>query len=569
MKRLIMMLGLALTMAGRADAFTLSGTVTRSIGGVVYPCDIDVRDRDTGVLIPTPGDTTLANGAYVLTLPNGRYRVAFVPPVAASLMPIEFPDVRINNSDLTLNASLGPAHWVSGRVVDGGGAPVDVVNLNFHDAVGNTPNNVFSDKSNANGDFVTAVDPGVWDIDFIPPTASRRVPILVPGVNLASGNVNLGTLTVQAGWIITATVTDGGFFPLTAADLDVKPSAGGPKLFTPTDNTDASGTAVMVVPPGSYDVIGNPPDGFPYATRTARNVAVAGDLTVPNLALPPGFALSATCRTPASAPLAGVDLDVDSLPLIRRLETANDASNASGAINTLVSNWKFRITLSPPVSTRFLPVRFDSVQMNNAPLNLGTITFAQGHWVTVNVVAAGSQTPIAGANLDFIRTSNGALAITPGDVTNAGGQAVVVTDTDLYTLRVVSPNATYATVDLTGFRSLADTVITVALPLQSTAVPESGRARGLALASPWPNPARGQTISLVATIESGSADLEIVDLAGRRIASIARGLVAGRHALRWNGRDDEGRQPGSGIYYVRLISRETGSATARRIAVLN
>jgi len=553
-------------LASPAHGFALSGTLTTTGASPVYPCDIDVHDRDTGVLVPTVADSTLPNGSYSIDLPNGRYRVAFKPPPASHQMPVEFPDVKVEGAGVTLSAVLGPAHWIQGRVVDATATGIEAVSIGFHDAAGNTPDNVFDDKSDPDGTFLTAVSPGVWDVDLVPPIATRQVPTRIDGVDLTSGDPDVGTIAVQPGWIVTATVTDLGFFPIFDADLDVRPSAGGPKVFTPRDNTDLTGVATIVLAPGTYDVVASPPVGGAYATRTARAIEVQSDVTLPNFALPPGLALTATCRTPGMAPLPGVDLDVDSLPAMHRLETPGDFSDATGAIQTLVSTGAFRITLSPPVASRLLPIRFDSVAVSG-PTSLGTLVFPAGHWVTVQAVAAAGGAPVAGANLDFIRVSSGQLALTLDDVTGPAGQTTVTTDSDLYRLRVIPPDATLDTLVIENFRTLSDTTVVVALGASTVDVAPGGIASHLRLAAPWPQPSRG-TVHLAFEVAQGTADLEVLDIAGRRLATLGTGIRAGLHHMTWNGRSKDGGTLPPGVYLVRLSPSAGGASAVRSITLL-
>jgi hypothetical protein len=74
-----------------------------------------------------------------------------------------------------------------------------------------------------------------------------------------------------------------------------------------------------------------------------------------------------------------------------------------------------------------------------------------------------------------------------------------------------------------------------------------------------PNPARSQARVIVALPEAGEARVEVFDIAGRRVATVANGwLPAGVHRLRWNGADDRGRVSGGGVYFVRVTA---GAAT--------
>jgi flagellar hook assembly protein FlgD len=87
----------------------------------------------------------------------------------------------------------------------------------------------------------------------------------------------------------------------------------------------------------------------------------------------------------------------------------------------------------------------------------------------------------------------------------------------------------------------------------------------LALHGPWPNPivtGAGASFELeLAT--AGPATVAVYDAAGRRVREIlARPLVAGRHALGWDGRDDRERPVPSGVYFLRAVTG-AGQVTGR------
>jgi hypothetical protein len=76
----------------------------------------------------------------------------------------------------------------------------------------------------------------------------------------------------------------------------------------------------------------------------------------------------------------------------------------------------------------------------------------------------------------------------------------------------------------------------------------------LSLAPPYPNPSGATGVRLEFTLpQAGEANLELYDVAGRRVWSHAMGtLPAGQHSAEWNGRDASGRRAPSGVYFVRL-----------------
>jgi uncharacterized repeat protein (TIGR02543 family) len=74
-----------------------------------------------------------------------------------------------------------------------------------------------------------------------------------------------------------------------------------------------------------------------------------------------------------------------------------------------------------------------------------------------------------------------------------------------------------------------------------------------ALAPVTPNPARGTMRFSFSLAGEGAATVEVLDVAGRRVATLARGTwPAGPHELRWDGRDTGGSAVRAGVYFVRL-----------------
>lgn len=76
----------------------------------------------------------------------------------------------------------------------------------------------------------------------------------------------------------------------------------------------------------------------------------------------------------------------------------------------------------------------------------------------------------------------------------------------------------------------------------------------LALGAPNPNPSRGPVrISLVQGAAGGRVVLSILDVTGRRVATLLDGALApGPHDLTWGGRDDAGRPVSTGLFFIRL-----------------
>lgn len=81
------------------------------------------------------------------------------------------------------------------------------------------------------------------------------------------------------------------------------------------------------------------------------------------------------------------------------------------------------------------------------------------------------------------------------------------------------------------------------------------------------NPTRGAARFQLQLPGERSVAMDVRDVAGRRVRSIANGrLRAGTHALAWDGVDDSGVRVGSGVYFVRLTAGEE-SRTSRVVVV--
>lgn len=80
-----------------------------------------------------------------------------------------------------------------------------------------------------------------------------------------------------------------------------------------------------------------------------------------------------------------------------------------------------------------------------------------------------------------------------------------------------------------------------------------GAAFANALAANHPNPFSGGTVLAFSVGRPAQVTLDIHDLAGRRVRRlVGQAMPAGRHDLRWDGRDDRGAPLASGLYHARL-----------------
>ncbi len=91
---------------------------------------------------------------------------------------------------------------------------------------------------------------------------------------------------------------------------------------------------------------------------------------------------------------------------------------------------------------------------------------------------------------------------------------------------------------------------------------------GLALSAPGPNPFARATRFTLTLGAAAPADVAIVDLSGRRVATLFHGdLPAGSREFAWLGRSAGGATARSGVYIVQ--ARVDGTSLARRVVFLS
>jgi subtilisin family serine protease len=92
-----------------------------------------------------------------------------------------------------------------------------------------------------------------------------------------------------------------------------------------------------------------------------------------------------------------------------------------------------------------------------------------------------------------------------------------------------------------------------AVSVVPTAVTEGVRTPTPALVRASPNPTTGSVAIRFALPAEGWARLDLYDVAGRRVRTLAEGaLSAGPHIVQWDGRDEHGGTLPSGVYFARL-----------------
>ncbi len=170
----------------------------------------------------------------------------------------------------------------------------------------------------------------------------------------------------------------------------------------------------------------------------------------------------------------------------------------------------------------------------------------------------------------------GAVAITGSGKYVIGGEVALVQELTLdlviqgrpaqhFDSGLVPVTAPFPRLDLScavhGFYCYDSVLVVDAKPVLTLGVDGPSAAPGLRAVIP--NPSRGRVDITLTLDRPGTVDLAVVDLAGRRVCTLAAGepLQAGPHDVVWEGRRDDGRTVPAGVYW--LILRSPGRVDRR------
>ena len=141
------------------------------------------------------------------------------------------------------------------------------------------------------------------------------------------------------------------------------------------------------------------------------------------------------------------------------------------------------------------------------------------------------------------------------------------TTANLYVSNIVpADSGSYDCVVTNACGSITTTLATLGVTA-TTAVPFAGGPSDLGL-TVHPNPARGSAEIDFHIPPATDAEADIYDSAGRRVRRLLAGtsLSAGEKSIHWDGKDDDGREVGAGVYYARVAAG--GAVAVRKTAIV-
>lgn len=419
-------------LAAPVHAFTLSGTLTNTSAQPVAGADVKLYDNN-GDPIGLPPVLTNGAGFYSITgVPNDQYKVGFQPLVASHLVPVQI-DARVQNADLTVNATVAAGYVVSGHVRGLGAAPLQGIDLNVFD-INTDPLYTPGDNTDAAGFYSLVLPPGFNQIKW------RDVTPALPGyLDVVRDEFLTGDTTIDIdmieGIIVTGTVRNAANAVIPGTTVDFLDPVTSVKLTTAGNQTDPLGVYSVAIPKGPVKIHVKPPAGQTYvAQQYDLNLQVNTTL---NFVLQNGVSLSGTVTRTNLSVVAGVDIDVVDPVTKVKVFTPGDVTTVFGQYAVVVPPGTWEVQVEPPVATLLVPV---TQTMSIGVATVFSPVLQAGVLVSGNVKKTGNLA-VENVNIDAVNTTTLQNVPLVGDATDAAGNFAVVVAPATYRLQYKPPVA--------------------------------------------------------------------------------------------------------------------------------
>lgn len=258
----------------------LSARVLGSSGTPVAGANIDLKREPTGENVFIANDETGADGRTVIAVSPGTYTIEIDPPPGSLFDQLVVPGVALS-ADRAMQFTLPDVArvFVTGSVVDSlatgiGGVSIEAARLPAGTAVF-VENNVTA----PDGSFRIGIPAGVYDIVFAPEPTSRFVAVRVANMAIAR-DTTWSAVSLGRGVRVGLRIQDEIGRPVHDVDVDFVSETSGREIVTPSDDSNADGSASVVVPADRYTIRFDAPATARIADGELRGVVVANDTTI-------------------------------------------------------------------------------------------------------------------------------------------------------------------------------------------------------------------------------------------------------------------------------------------------
>jgi len=344
---------------------------------------------------------------------------------------------------ILVSPDLHAQNWtISGIVVDSAGGPIAGVDLDLISAA--SPTSVIpisGDTTGLDGSFLlsinTTIPSGQYLLQFEPITAHLPEEITIT----LNGNLDVGTISLASGWMISGSVIDSAGNPVTTIDIDIRGDQLG-WLDLIGDTTDVLGSFSVAIPAiiDEYRIIFTDTALTPTVFPTEIDLGLLfGPTDLGQIVMPTAHTLSGIVVDEDGIALPGMDMniyDATGTPV----DLFNDDTDALGLFNVLVPSgtWTVRhrdVTPVPGIE-RVTHELIDLPVFEN--LDLGVIVMPMGYHLQGFVVGSVGEA-IAGANFDAEYSISGQHIYVATDLSSIDGSFDLLLPAGNLTLEVDPP----------------------------------------------------------------------------------------------------------------------------------
>ena len=257
---------------------TVSGTVIDAVSFLpISNTRIVTYNALTDLEIPQANNTANTFGVFSVVLPTGIHEVEVIPPPTSPHVGRQLFNVTVLGQSQNLGAvALDRAVFLSGSVTGPNGpvanADIDVFSDDGYKLF--TPH----DKTDLNGAFSIAVEPGSYSLTVQPPfmakLAGRKT-----GLFTASTPTNVGTIACSPGVWVGLIVQNSAGQPIDDADIDLLDPITGESQVLIGDHANSLGFIAATEPPGNWTVRVEAPQGSGSAPLIATGLSLPPNLS--------------------------------------------------------------------------------------------------------------------------------------------------------------------------------------------------------------------------------------------------------------------------------------------------
>lgn len=329
----------------------VTATFTNPLGVPLSQVNCNVYLPD-GTKLYTPRDVTNAAGFVSFNVPQTAVTLEALPPTGATLYPWR-TNVTPSGPLALGTIAFQQGYVISGSVARAGAVPLPIANceLVVTDQLTGQGMVLANKLTNSLGAFNVTLPFGLYRFDFIPPAGNLHAARQLYGVPVAGQSANMGIVGLPQAAAISGTVS-GPLGPVVGADVDIYDSLGH-KLFTPNDNTSATGVFSVMAPiGGSYRVRVDPPVATGLVGYRSAPIVLTAATNLAPIQLPAGVSVVLDLFDSLGAPLEGAVMNVFDPLTHEQIVVPGNNTDAAGHMAAVVPFGVYDVTLRPRQGSR-------------------------------------------------------------------------------------------------------------------------------------------------------------------------------------------------------------------------